>query len=91
MKFKKKPIEVEANQWFKNGDNPLVISYQCGTTKGERYCGHCGKKLKYHGWIWTLEGGFIVCPGDWIITGLKGESYPCKPDIFDKTYDKVEE
>lgn len=40
-----------------------------------------------HGWIDTLEGGHIVCPGDWIITGVNGERYPCKPDIFAKTYE----
>jgi hypothetical protein len=39
-----------------------------------------------HGWIDTLEGGHNVCPGDWIITGIKGENYPCKPDIFQATY-----
>ena len=43
-----------------------------------------------HGWIDTLEGGHIVCPGDWIITGVKGEHYPCKPDIFEMTYEPVE-
>ena len=41
-----------------------------------------------HGWIATLEGGHIVCPGDWIITGVKGEMYPCKPDIFEATYEE---
>jgi hypothetical protein len=40
-----------------------------------------------HGWIDTLEGGHIVCPGDWIITGVKGERYPCKPDVFAMTYE----
>jgi hypothetical protein len=40
-----------------------------------------------HGWIDTLEGGHNVCPGDWIITGVKGEHYPCKPDIFAATYE----
>jgi hypothetical protein len=40
-----------------------------------------------HGWIDTLEGSHIVCPGDWIITGVQGEHYPCKPDIFEATYD----
>jgi hypothetical protein len=43
-----------------------------------------------HGWIETLEGGHTVCPGDWIITGVKGEHYPCKPDIFEMTYERVE-
>jgi hypothetical protein len=45
--------------------------------------------MKTHGRIETLEGEFIVCPGDFIITGINGEYYPCKPDIFDKTYEPV--
>ncbi len=40
--------------------------------------------------ISTLEGNMIAEPGDWIITGVKGEQYPCKPDIFEMTYDPVE-
>ena len=40
-----------------------------------------------HGWVDTLESGHIVCPGDWVITGVKGDHYPCKPDIFAKTYE----
>ena len=39
----------------------------------------------------TLEGEHIASPGDWIITGVKGERYPCKPDIFASTYEAVEE
>lgn len=38
-------------------------------------------------WVETLEGGHAVTPGDWIITGVKGEHYPCKPDIFAMTYE----
>ena len=45
--------------------------------------------MNEHGWIDTKEGGYNVCPGDWIITGVKGERYPCKPDIFAITYDIV--
>ena len=41
--------------------------------------------------IETLEGVMRADPGDWIITGVKGEKYPCKPDIFEATYDKVDE
>ena len=37
----------------------------------------------------TLEGRMIASPGDWIITGVHGEKYPCKPDIFEKTYELV--
>lgn len=39
--------------------------------------------------IHTLEGDMIASPGDWIITGVHGEEYPCKPDIFEKTYEKA--
>lgn len=47
-------------------------------------CKYCSNQIiNTHGYIDTLEGGHIVCPGDWIITGVKNEKYPCKPDIFD--------
>lgn len=49
----------------------------------------CGRTWHDHGWIDTLEGGHTVCPGDWIITGVQGEVYPCKPDIFEATYEQV--
>lgn len=41
--------------------------------------------------IRTLEGDMVAEPGDWIITGIKGERYPCKPDIFVATYEPVED
>lgn len=50
-------------------------------------CTHCDKLIVDHGWIDTLEGGHRVCPGDFIITGVRGERYPCKPDIFYETYE----
>lgn len=58
---------------------------------GSIICSQCNNKLHDHGFIDTLEGGHVVCPGDWIITGIKGEQYPCKPDIFEKTYELVED
>jgi hypothetical protein len=73
MKFRKKPVVIEATQWFKDGDHPAVFS-----------------ALEGKGAIQTLEGWHEVTPGDWIITGVKGEYYPCKPDIFDMTYERVE-
>jgi hypothetical protein len=108
MKFRKKPVIIEATQWFKNGDHPMdcsqladgrlvegsVVRYFRHPDKayaGERQCDKCGKIMHKHGWIDTLEGGHIVCPGDWIITGVKGEHYPCKPDIFEMTYEKGED
>lgn len=49
----------------------------------------CDALMDDHGYIDTLEGGHTVCPGDWIITGVQGERYPCKPDIFAATYEAV--
>ena len=64
-----------------------------------RGCGDCGRRVSSSAalnrparWgIDTLEGWFDVTPGDWIITGVNGERYPCKPDIFEKTYEAVEQ
>lgn len=72
-KFRKKPVTIEAVQWFKMGDHPAVTPFEGDPT--------------FKGWVATLEGGHIVTPGDWIITGVKGEFYPCKPDIFAMTYE----
>lgn len=77
MKYRKKPIVVEATQWFKMGDHPAVFIAILGPT-GRKYA------------LPTLEGDMYVTPGDWIITGVKGEHYPCKPDIFDLTYEAAE-
>lgn len=78
MKYVKKPVVIEATQWFKHGDHPAVRQYLA-----------LNVDLNNTGWIDTLEGGHIVTPGDWIITGVKGEHYPCKPDIFEMTYEAV--
>lgn len=74
--FRKKPVVIEATQWFQHGDHPAV---QERWDSGDPVC-----------FINTLEGDHIVTPGDWIITGVKGEHYPCKPDIFEMTYEPVE-
>lgn len=89
-KFRKKPVVVEAVQWFKFGDHPEVVLFNSWDTPLSRECKECGKTYHEHGWVSTLEGGHIVCPGDYIITGVKGEHYPCKPDIFAATYEPVD-
>lgn len=81
MKFRKKPVVIEATQWFKDGDHPAVIR-----RTDLHWCGDEGVP-----WVPTLEGGHVVTPGDWIITGVKGEHYPCKPDIFAMTYEHESE
>lgn len=92
-KFRKKPVVIEAVQWFGNehmGSKGLGVSpHREPGTDGGRVCQHCGKAMLYHGWVPTLESGHVACPGDWIITGVKGEKYPCKPDIFEATYEPV--
>ena len=88
MNFRKKPIVIEAVQWFKLGDHPSVFAYTTNSDLGR--CGQCRQKVEAHGWVDTLEGGHIVCPSDWIITGVQGEVYPCKNDIFEQTYEKAE-
>ncbi|MYE06645.1 MAG: hypothetical protein F4Y04_05395 [Chloroflexi bacterium] len=98
-KFRKKPVEIEAHQWWQNGDHPedgpakregnVVRYYRHPDIGGSTSCSHCECSMHVHGWIDTLEGGHTVCPGDWIITGVKGERYPCKPDIFAETYEPV--
>jgi hypothetical protein len=67
-------------------EGEVVRRYRHPGVPGVSLCKHCGGEMHDHGWIDTLEGGHIVCPGDWIITGIKGEHYPCKPDIFAATY-----
>lgn len=53
-------------------------------------CKQCGGDMAVHGWIDTLEGGHIVCPGDWVVTGVKGERYPIKDLIFRETYEPAD-
>ena len=111
VKYRKKPIVIDATQWFKNGDHPeddccmvtpkdgnnpflsegkVVRYFRHPNIGGKTICSKCGISMHDHGWIDTLEDGHNVCPGDWIITGIKGEFYPCKPIIFEATYEKVE-
>ena len=68
-------------------EGKVVRYFRRPDVDGKRSCDFCDDIMHNHGWIDTLEGGHIVCPGDWIITGVKGENYPCKPDIFEATYD----
>ena len=99
MKYRKKPVVIDAYQWMRNGDHPddggadtegeVVRYFRHPDKPSDEPCAQCGAKYHDHGWIDTLEGGHNVCPGDWIITGVAGERYPCKPDIFHMTYEAV--
>jgi len=85
--YRKKPVEIQAYQWDLTVDDPDVFVYTC--KDGHKECESCGTPLESHGWIQTLEGGYIVCPGDFIVKGIQGEKYPVKPNIFHETYDSV--
>ena len=80
-KFRKKPVVIEAVQ---NRDNPSEIAVFFGDGPSSRF--------GYKAGVWsisTLEGVMDAQPGDWIIKGIAGEFYPCKPSIFDQTYEAV--
>ncbi|MGI9487029.1 MAG: hypothetical protein ACR2RF_14365 [Geminicoccaceae bacterium] len=92
-KYRKKPVVIEAVQWLgpdHMGSRGLgVMPYQKNRIDDPiTPCKHCSAVMSRHGWVPTLEGGHIACPKDWIITGVKGEKYPCKPDVFEATYDR---
>lgn len=79
-KYKKKPVTIEAIQW--TGKNLSEIDNFMGGTVENK-----GATLV----IYTLEGDMEASIGDYIIKGVNGEFYPCKPDIFAKTYEEVTE
>ncbi len=95
-KFRKKPVIVEAEQFFPDNQpwpegvlpygSPGVPAW--GLDVDAEAQGR-DVHVRVLWWIGTLEGGHRVDPGDWIITGVHGEKYPCKPDIFEQTYEAV--
>lgn len=83
-RYRKKPVVIEAVQF---GGYPSEIVSWCGGTLDTR-TGPTGAAV-YVIAIDTLEGTMLAFPGDWIIKGVQGEFYPCKPDIFQATYEEV--
>lgn len=80
MKFRKKPIVIEAVQY---DGTPAGFERVCAFAPGVYFEADYDSKLK----LMTSEGGALASIGDWIIRGVKGELYPCKPDIFEATYE----
>ncbi|MCT8138636.1 hypothetical protein H1D32_13330 [Anaerobacillus sp. CMMVII] len=85
MKYRKKPVVIEALQWLGHNWNEMcdfipVPDAAVGHLEGEEML----IKIK------TLEGEMTANMNDYIIKGVNGEFYPCKPDIFEKTYEKVD-
>lgn len=84
--FRKKPVVIEAVQFTGNlSDHPALE--RSWADSSDYRCAGCGAAWGKHAEIMTLEGALTACPDDWIITGVKGEHYPCKPDIFAATYE----
>ena len=83
-KYRKRPIVIEAQQ-FTEENKDRVFNFVTCTRIPQR---DKGKLVLV---IQTLEGDMTAAIGDWIIKGVKGEFYPCKPDIFEATYEKVQQ
>lgn len=85
-KFRKKPVVIEARQVLIYHDT-VNIERWVNSNGGlfHRRTAHDGKGIECL--IDTPEGPMLVSPGDWVIQGVKGEFYPCKPDIFEMTYE----
>jgi hypothetical protein len=79
-KFRKKPVVIEAMQYI----------YAKNSKECEVFCPAIRYTETGGMLIPTLEGDHLVSPNDWIIKGVKGEYYPCKPDVFEMTYEPVE-
>ena len=89
MKYRKKPVVIEAIQWLGyNLEDVLVMaSAKLNLDKGEKISRPLDNPDALL--IYTLEGTMRAELNDWIIKGIKGEFYPCKPDIFEATYDPI--
>lgn len=81
MKFRKKPVVIEALQYG---------PYSMPTVEMHDFLHDCDWGVSEDGIvIRTFEGEMLASVGDWIICGVKGEFYPCKPDIFEATYERA--
>lgn len=103
MKYRKRPVVVEAMQW--NGNNLMeIVSFMRGlsqigfrksldasSVEFQKWCDYEAIVARDGLTINTLEGKMKASIGDYIIKGINGEFYPCKPDIFEKTYEKVDQ
>lgn len=87
-RFRKKPVEIEAMQFYGDLESARAIlewAHRGGDPMMNAVIRFASEPL--HLIVRTLEGELRAAPGDWIIRGVKGEFYPCKPDIFEATYE----
>lgn len=89
QKYRKKPVVIEAMQWWASrGSWAAIEAVRWIEDSGGEYVIDPADGALY---IVTLEGNMRVSDGDYIIRGVQGEFYPCKPDIFEATYEEVAE
>ena len=98
-RWRKKPVEIEAMRLHAETSeeefldpNTRAHAEIAGWMMGHGFRGFkvCGAKRPFGLLIETLEGPMLASPGDWVIRGVQGEFYPCKPDIFEATYERTE-
>lgn len=93
-KYRKKPVVIEAEVYkegMEDGMMPLA-DLSLEVQENQNLCVVMSDEacpIPIVPYINTLEGPHVICSGDYIITGVKGERYPCKPDIFEMTYEPV--
>lgn len=85
MHYRKKPVKIEAVQFYDNPETLAELSNFGLEPVNVDYSVPSMPVLKIH----TLEGVMTAIEGDFIIKGVQGEFYPCKPDIFEQTYEQV--
>ena len=91
--FRKKPVVIEARQFIDNTSGLSLIDW---INHGQMAAGRAAARWDVDQWeshqliVPTLEGQHIASQGDWIIRGVAGEFYPCKPDIFAATYEAAD-
>lgn len=98
LKFRKKPVTIEAQHWDGKPESATPIINWILSNGGSAHfacsqpdSGPCKPEKPHTIAITTLEGSMHASPGDWIIRGAQGEFYPCKPDIFEATYESANE
>jgi len=89
MRYKKRTEEVEAVRWLTHGDHPEVLSAICLKERGYKECPNCNGPLEDHGFIDNNIGGYIFCPGDWVITDVFGKTAPMKDNVFNLLFEPV--
>lgn len=89
-KFRKKPVVIEAIQLGEENAGEIVGLINGNGAEAFMRGGSGGGSRGGAVFIETLEGRHRADPGDWIIRGVQGEFYPCKPDIFEQTYEPVD-